>query len=76
MFFLIRSSTEYDKHSKESELYDEESLDKTIDDSDKDDSSQESASKSTEYEKTNKKPYVGRYSNKEVLKVIGILYNE
>ena len=63
MFYIMQSSTEHNQHSKESELYDEESLDKTIDESHKDDSSQESSSKSTEYEKTNKKPYVGRYSN-------------
>ena len=39
VFYIMQSSTEHNQHSKESELYDEESLDKTIDDSDKDDSS-------------------------------------
>ena len=58
-FYSILSSVAYDSFSKESESYDEESLDKTIDVSNNDAGSQESGQKSFESSKTGQKSNFG-----------------
>ena len=48
MIDLIQLSSDYEKHSTESELHNDNSLDRTIDVTDREDRKQESASKSLE----------------------------
>ena len=58
MIDLIQLSSEYEKHSTDSELYDEYSLDRTIDETDQEDRKPESASKLLEEEINSQTPSV------------------
>ena len=59
MIDLIHLSSEYEKYSTESEIYDENYLDRTIDVTDKEDRNKDSASKSLEEEISSHNPSVG-----------------
>ena len=57
---LIHLSSEYEKHSTESVLHDDYSLDRTIDVTDQEVSNQESTSKSSEEENIGQVPRIGK----------------
>ena len=58
--YLIQLSSEHYKYSRESESYDEETSDKTIDVSDRDDSDEKTVSMSYEADDIDEKRGVGR----------------
>ena len=65
MIDLIHLSSEYEKYSTESEIYDENYLDRTIDVTDKEDRNKESASKSLEEEINGQSLSVGQKNTLE-----------
>ena len=65
MIDVIYLSSEYEKYSTDSELFDDYSLDRTIDVTDREDRKQESASTSLEEENIGQRPSVGEKNTLE-----------
>ena len=65
MIDISHLSSEHEKHSTESELQDDYSLDRTIDNTDREDRKQESASESSEEDIDGQTPRVGEYYGSE-----------